>query len=195
MLNISEKDYRPLAERAILAFTRKVFAGFFSEDEIDDLISEVVLRMWAKRERFDENRGTVNAWVYKIARNIVLDAAKREKRSRSLFSSATLEEGLDDEGNVVGIVPVASDETDAQAIAHDTERAFRAVVSKGRDGRLLNGLILGYDAAELAAAENVGTPVIHTAVCRLRGRLRSVEYNRGVKPLSSSLQDPPPLHP
>ena len=175
MLNISEKDYRPLAERAVLAFTRNVFAGFFSKDDIDDLISEVVLRMWAKRERYDENRGTVNAWVNKIARNIVLDAAKREKRSRSLFSSATLEEGLDDEGNVVGIVPVASDETDAQAIAHDTERALRAAVSNGRDGRLLNGLILGYDAAELAAAENVETPVIHTAVCRLRGRLRSVE--------------------
>ena len=148
MLNISEKDYRPLAERAVLAFTRKVFAGFFSKDDIDDLISEVVLRMWAKRERYDENRGAVSAWVNKIARNIVLDAAKREKRSRSLFS---------------------------QAIAHDTERALRASVSNGRDGRLLNGLILGYDAAELAAAENVGTPVIHTAVCRLRGRLRSVE--------------------
>ena len=175
MLNISEKDYRPLAERAVLAFTRKVFAGFFSKDDIDDLISEVVLRMWAKRERYDENRGTVNAWVNKIARNIVLDAAKREKRSRALSSSATSDEGLDDDGNVVGIVPVASDETDAQAIAHDTERALRASVSNGRDGRLLNGLILGYDAAELAAAENVGTPVIHTAVCRLRGRLRSVE--------------------
>ena len=194
MLNINEKDYRPLAERAVLAFTRKVFAGFFSKDDIDDLISEVVLRMWTKRERYDENRGAVSTWVNKIARNIVLDAAKREKRSRSLFSSATLDAGLDDD-NVVGIVPVASDETDAQAIAHDTERALRASVSNGRDGRLLNGLILGYNAAELAAAENVGTPVIHTAVCRLRGRLRSVEYNRGVKPLSSSLQDPPPLHP
>jgi len=78
------------------AFTRNVFAGFFSEDDIDDLISEVVLRIWAKRERYDENRGTVNAWVNGIARNIVLDAA------------------------------------------------------------------------ELAAAENVGAPVIHTAVCRLR---------------------------
>ena len=174
MLNISEKDYRPLAERAVLAFTRKVFAGFFSKDDIDDLISGVVLRMWAKRERYDENRGAVSAWVNKIARNLVLDAAKREKRSRSLFSSATLEEGLDDDGNVVGIVLVASDETDAEAIAHETESALRASVSNGRDGRLLNGLILGYDAAELAAAENVVTPVIHTAVCRLRGRLRSV---------------------
>lgn len=175
MLNISEKDYRPLAERAVLAFTRYLFAGFFSENDTDDMISEVVLRMWAKRDRYDESRGTVSAWVHTIARNIVLDAAKLEKRRRSLFCSATLEEGLDDDGDVVGIVPVASDETDAQAIAHDTERALRASVSNGRDGRLLNGLILGYDAAELASAENVGTPVIHTAVCRLRGRLRSVE--------------------
>ena len=164
-----------MAERAVLAFTRNVFAGFFSKDDIDDLISEVVLRMLAKRDQYDESRGTVAAWVNTIARNAVLDASKREKRRRSLFSWAPLEEGLDDDGYVVGIVPVASDETDAQAIAHDTERALRESVSRGRDGRLLNGLILGYDAAELAAAENVGTPVIHTAVCRLRRRLRSVE--------------------
>ena len=175
MLNISEKDYRPLAERAVLAFTGRVFAGFFSKEDINELVSDVVVRMWDKRDRYDESRGTVSTWVNTIARNTVLDASKREKRRRSLFSSAPLEQGLDDDGDVVGIVPVASDETDAQAIAHDTERALRESASTGRDGRLLEGLILGYDASELAAAEGVEAPVIHTAVSRLRRRLRSVE--------------------
>ena len=79
---------------------------------------------------------------------------------------------MDDEGNVVGIVPVASDETDAQAIAHDTERALRESVPMGRNARLLDDLIQERDASEMAEAEGVATPVIHTAVCRLRERLR-----------------------
>ena len=173
MLNISEKDYWPMAERAVLAYTRNVLAGLFSKDDIQDLVSEVVLRMWANRDRYDESRGTVAAWVYTIARNVVLDASKREKRRRALFSSVPLGECLDDDGGVVGLDPVASDETDAQAIARDTERVLRGSVSVGRDGRLLDGLILGCDASTLAAAEGVDTPVIHTAVCRLRRRLRS----------------------
>lgn len=162
-----------MAERAVLAFTRTVFTGFFSEDDIRDLVSDVVLRMWEKRGQYDESRGTVSAWVNAIARNAVLDASKREKRRRALFSSTPLGERVDDDGDVVGYDPAASDETDAQAIAHDTERALRESVPTGRNARLFEGLRLGYDAPELAETEGVSTPVIHTAVCRLRGRLRS----------------------
>ena len=173
MLNISEKDYRPLAEKAVCAYTRNVFSGFFSEDDLNDLISDVVSRMWEKRAQYEESLGTVQAWVGKIARNMVLDTVKSEKRRRSLFSSAPLVERVDEDGDAVGFVPVAVDETDEVAIVHDTERALRESVSDGRETRLLNGLIQGCTATELAAAENVDTPVIHTAVCRLRKRLRS----------------------
>ena len=173
MLKINVKDYRPLAERAVRAYTRNVFSGFFSEDDLNDLISDVVTRMWAKRDQYDENLGTVSAWVFKIAKNMVLDAVKSEKRRRSLFSSTPLVEKVDKDGDAVGFVPVAADQTDSLAIVHETERALRKSVSDGRETRLLNGLILECNAAELAAAENVKTPVIHTAVCRLRKRLRS----------------------
>ena len=173
MLNISERDYWPLAEKAVKAYTRNVFDGFFSEDDLQDLTSVVVSRMWAKRAQYDESRGTVPTWVGFIAKNTVLDAVKSEKRRRSLFSSTQLVEKVDEDGDAVGFVPVASDETDAQAIAHDTERVLRKSASAGRDTRLLDGLIQGCDDSELAAAEGVDTGVIYTAKCRLRKRLRS----------------------
>ena len=162
-----------MAEKAVCAYTRNVFSGFFSEDDLNDLVSDVVARMWEKRAQYDENLGTVSAWVGKIARNMVLDAVKSEKRRRSLFSSAPLVERVDEDGDAVGFVPVAADESDEVAIVHDTERALRESVSDGRETRLLNGLIQGRSATELAATENAATPVIHTAVCRLRKRLRS----------------------
>ena len=82
-------------------------------------------------------------------------------------------ERVDEDGNAVGFVPVAGDETDALAIAHDTERILRESVSAGRDTRLLNGLLNDLDDSEIAAAEGVGTPTVQTAKCRLRKRLRA----------------------
>ena len=82
-------------------------------------------------------------------------------------------ERVDEDGDAVGFVPIAADQTDSMVIVHDTERALRESVSDGRETRLLNGLIQGCAATELSEAENVGAPVIHTAVCRLRKRLRS----------------------
>ena len=173
MLNISENDYRPLAEMAVKAFTRNHFNGFFSQDDLDDLISVVVSRMWEKRAQYDENRGAVTTWVGIIAKNAVLDTAKKEKRRRSLFSSAPLVERVDEDGDALGFTPVSSDETDAQAIAHDTERALRQSAPAGRDTRLLDGMIQGREDSELAASEGVKTSAIHTAKSRLRKRLRS----------------------
>ena len=173
MLTLNAKDYRPVADRAVRPYTGRVFAGFFSEDDIIDMVGEVVSRMWENRDKFDESRGTVSAWVGKIAKNVVLDAVRIEKRRRSSFSSAPLVERVDEDGNAVGFVPVAGDETDALAIAHDTERVFRESVSAGRDTRLLNGLLNDLDDSEIAAAEGVGTPTVQTAKCRLRKRLRA----------------------
>ena len=172
MLTISEKDYRPVAEKAVCAYTRNVFPGFFSKDDLDDLISLVVTRMWAKRDHYDETLGPVSAWVGKIAKNIVLDAVKSEKRRRSLFSSAPLVERVDEDGDPVGFVPVSSVETDAQAIAHDTERILRSSVKGEKQKRLFNGLANGLDSAELAEIEGVAPSKIYTPVSRLRSSLR-----------------------
>lgn len=173
MLEINVNDYRPVAERAVCAYTRNVFPGFFSKDDLNDLISLVVIRMWEKRDQYQESLGSVSAWVGAIAKNVVLDAVKSEKRRRSCFSPASLVERVDEDGDPLGFVPVACDETDAQAIAHDTECVLRKSVPVGRDTRLLDGLIQGCNDSELAAAEGVDTGVIHTAKCRLRKRLRS----------------------
>lgn len=50
-------------------------------------------------------------------------------------------ERVDEDGNAVGFVQVAGKETDALAIANDTERVIRESVSAGRGTRLLNGLL------------------------------------------------------
>ncbi len=172
MLTISEKDYWTVAEKAVCTYTRNVFPGFFSKDDLDDLISLVVSRMWEKRDRYDKRLGTVSAWVGKIAKNIVLDAVKSEKRRRSLFSSVPLVERVDEDGDPVGFVPVSSVETDAQAIAHDTERILRSSVKGDKKQRLFKGLANGYNSADLAEIKGVEPSEVYTPVSRLRSDLR-----------------------
>lgn len=118
------------------------------------------------RDKFDESHCTVSSWVGKIAKNVVLDAVRIEKRRRSSFSSAPLVERVDEDGNAVGFVQVAGDETEALAIAHDTERVLRESVSAGRDTRLLNGLLNDLTRL-LQPRREVGTPTVRrpSAAC------------------------------
>ncbi len=173
MLEINEIEYIPLAEKAVKSFARNCFASYFSEEDLNDISQDVSAKMWEKRYQYDESRGTVTSWVGMIAHNAVLDAYKREQRRRSRFSSAPLEERIDENGDVCNFVPAASDETDAWLIANDTERHFRNSVTTERNGRLLDELINDYSRDEMAEMENVSTSAIYTAVHHLRRRLNS----------------------
>ena len=173
MLKINEKQYLPLAEKAVKSFALAVYPGFFTEEDLQDLISEVVVRMLVSGERYDSRLGSVSTWVGTIARNMVLDVARKESRRRRVYSTMSLGNRLDDNGDIVGLDPSVAEETDARVIAADTERTLRNAVTSERDHRLLNGLILGYDTSEMAAREGVKRGSIYVSVCRLRKKLRS----------------------
>lgn len=43
----------------------------------DELVQEVMLTVWTKRDQFDSARGSVSAWIFTIARNKHLDSVRR----------------------------------------------------------------------------------------------------------------------
>lgn len=44
----------------------------------EELTQEVMLSIWRKAPSFDRSRGTADAWIFTIARNACIDAARRE---------------------------------------------------------------------------------------------------------------------
>jgi len=48
----------------------------------EDVCQETLLRAWRNAELLDESQGSVRAWLFTVARNIVIDEA-RSRRSRS----------------------------------------------------------------------------------------------------------------
>src|SRR5437763_16110462 len=47
--------------------------------EAEDAVQETLLRAWRAADRF-EGRATVRSWLYRIAKNVCIDAANRRSR-------------------------------------------------------------------------------------------------------------------
>lgn len=76
---------------------RQAFAGLFehfapriktfmrrsgaSEQQADELAQEALLTVWAKARQFDPSSAGAAAWIFTIARNLRIDAVRREKRA------------------------------------------------------------------------------------------------------------------
>ncbi len=181
MTEINEKLIWSLADQTVRNYSRKVLSGLFSNDDLDDIVQDVFIKAWENRDKYDESRGALSTWVGIIAKNAVRDAAAKEKRRRSIFSSNPLVENFGDDdadddncrgGSPMGVVPVSSVETDAEIIASDTERHYRSLARTKRESRIIDGMINGLDSDELAKAEGIPTKRIYAPVCLLRKRLR-----------------------
>ena len=57
----------------------------------EDVVQETLLRAWRNRERLDESRGSVRAWLFTVARNIVIDEW-RTRRAQSELPVADVPE-------------------------------------------------------------------------------------------------------
>jgi len=64
----------------------------------EDVCQETLLRAWRNAAILDESQGSVRAWLFTVARNIVIDEA-RTKRARSEISMGELPEPARDDNS------------------------------------------------------------------------------------------------
>ncbi len=55
-----------------------------SAQEAEDLAQDAMLNVWRKAHLFDPAKATAVTWIYSIARNLRIDAARKAKRVRDL---------------------------------------------------------------------------------------------------------------
>jgi len=63
----------------IISFTVFCFYKVFSKTEAEDLTSQVFLKALKNINKFNTNTGYFSAWLYKIARNLVIDYYRTAK--------------------------------------------------------------------------------------------------------------------
>jgi RNA polymerase sigma factor (sigma-70 family) len=67
------RDFGPRIRAYLLKLTRDRQAA-------EDLMQETMLAIWRKAGQFDPARGQASAWIFTIARNIWIDAWRKQKR-------------------------------------------------------------------------------------------------------------------
>lgn len=67
------REFSPRIRAYLFKMTRDAQAS-------EDLMQETMLSLWRKAGQFDPSKGPASAWIYTIARNIWIDAWRRQKR-------------------------------------------------------------------------------------------------------------------
>ncbi|MBE7734010.1 sigma-70 family RNA polymerase sigma factor [Devosia sp. CC-YST696] len=67
------QSYAPRIRAYLLKLTRNAQAA-------EDLMQETMLAIWRKAGQYDPARGTASAWIFTIARNIWIDAWRKQRR-------------------------------------------------------------------------------------------------------------------
>ena len=109
----------------------------------EDVVQETLLRAWRNFDSLDESEGSVRAWLFKVARNIVIDEW-RTKRSRSELPVAEVPD-----------VPDEVDRTDGLILSWLVAEALSTLSNEHR-AVLLECYYRGVSVAE--AARRLGIP-------------------------------------
>ena len=168
MLSIQPKDYWTMATKAVKAYANKKFAGFFQEADVEDIVAEVVTKMWRARGRFDPDRGSEFGWVWTIAKNAVRDAAIAKRNRKDIGG------GWNDSVDEKADGMEAEDLADRQLLMDEMVESMYDHLRQERDKRILLYLADGLDYEEIAEREGMTMRVTYMAVYHLRRRLEDM---------------------
>jgi RNA polymerase sigma-70 factor (TIGR02960 family) len=147
-----------------------------SFDEAEDLVQETFLRAWRFRDGFDGGPH-FRAWLYRIATNACTDAHRRRaRRVRTVDSYADLPWLQPYPDRLLDQVAADDDEPDHVVVARETiELAFIAALQllpPRQRSVLIARDVLGWPAAEVAAALELSVPSVNSALQRGRATLQ-----------------------
>ena len=168
MLSIQPKDYWTMAAKAVKAYANKKFAGFFQEADVEDIVAEVVTKMWRARGRFNPDRGSEFGWVWTIAKNAVRDAAIAKRNRKDIGG------GWNDSVDEKADGMEAEDLADRQLLMDEMVESMYDHLRQERDKRILLYLADGLDYEEIAEREGMTMRVTYMAIYHLRRRLEDM---------------------
>lgn len=133
-----------------------------SETGAEELAQETMLMVWRKATLFDSASGSAAAWIFTIARNLRIDAYRRERRDgMAEASDVALEFQIDD-----------SPQPDSRLSAAQSEQRVRSALATLSDEQIRVVQLSFFDEkAHAEIAEILGIP-LGTVKSRLRLAMR-----------------------
>ena len=158
-------DFGCFYDRHVRAVTAFVGSWIGEPDVVFDLVAETFARALEHRAQYDASKGATVAWLLGIARNLMIDSARRgqvESESRERLGMARVE--LDDEQ-----LEVIADRADVRL--RDALASLEAVQRDTVIRRVVLEESYRTIAADLRCSEQVVRKRVSRGLARLRGSL------------------------
>ena len=161
-------DFEIIIRRNQERLTNLVRRHLHREDELEDALQDIFLRIYSSLPRF-KGRSKLYTWIYSIANNYLIDRL-RKKRIRKIS-----EEYMDETGRELGIEADGGGNP-GLPVERDEERRLIWLAMEGMDPMFKNVLILrevedmSYDDMTIVLGVGIGT--VKSRLFRARAELR-----------------------
>ena len=134
------------------------------EDEAEEVVQDVFLRVWRNAGRYDPARARVSTWLYRIAVNLCIDRQRRQAFRRFV--------GLDDTvDQIADTDPTAADRIEGQSQLAHVRAAIDRLPRRQRMAILLSA-VAEMETAEVAEAMGTSRGAVEQLLVRARRTLR-----------------------
>jgi RNA polymerase sigma-70 factor (ECF subfamily) len=135
----------------------------------EDVVAETFLVAYEQRERFDPARGSVLAWLYGIATNLMRRHRRVEVRALKVLAAAEV---------TADFTGRSTERLDAQRVAGRLAAAIAALPRRQRDVLLLYA-VAELDYVEIASALGIPLGSVQSALHRARTKVRAALATEG----------------
>ena len=143
-----------------------VYYKLLDRDRSDDLVSEIFLRIFEKRDSYDVEKGTLSAWIFRVAHNAVVDDFRRRKE---VFSLGGGEMDLPDDCDIQLAVIQSEERKELYRLLAGMTARERAILSMKYFADMTNRDI----AAALDMNESTVSSAVWNAMRKLREGMRA----------------------
>jgi RNA polymerase sigma-70 factor (ECF subfamily) len=162
------RDFRDLAEEyggRVYTFARY---SLRQREDAEDVTQEVLVRLWTHHQSIDP--GATSAWVMRVARNLVIDVARRRQSRAAVFAEGA------DVAEMAAQVPArgAADAAAERSALRTRLEAALAELNEPYRSIVVMREIQGLAYEEIATAMNMPLGTIKVYLHRARRRLREL---------------------
>lgn len=158
------EEFGRIFERHHRAVFRFVAKRRPSRDDAADLTTEIFLRAFSIRRRYDRTRPECLPWLYGIAHNVIGDRLRRSKRDERVYLTAgDIERGRD-----------PSEDSDSRTVAQQASARLNAALAKlSRKDRetLLLYALEGLTYQEISRVLDIPVGTVGSRISRARHRI------------------------
>lgn len=135
----------------------------FDQRVAEDLAQETFLRAWRARAQFNEDKAKYSTWLFRIARNVAIDAMQSRARNLEFANTEHVMNAAD--------LSKASDEAHMSQLQQRLSSALETLSTEDQETIALSG-VQQLSNEEAAAIVKCTTATYRTRLSRARARLK-----------------------